>query len=134
MANRIAAAVVAHVQTDWQDMLAAFKKLLKTPQHLHLFFDWRGPDFKIVVRQSPQVWNELFDRLEDPIFRDILDTGSDEEMDADESDRGASSTRRKRSLPEAGMFVAITHFQRVFLIKCLESEDDVPDTTSKRRK
>ena len=102
-AQQVIAAVLDHLRKDWQDLLDAFQKLLHDDPSAGHWFSWNGPDFHVFCRDNTQVWTELEDLPDDPIYEQVSDEEQeDSDVGDDRSELGTIRSKRPLS-PHDGM-------------------------------
>jgi hypothetical protein len=96
-ARQVKKIVLNHFRKEWQDLLSSFEQLLKEdPSKCH-WFTWQGPPFRILPRDETQVWTEMEDWAEDPIYTDTPGMADDDDSDeVGEEDPEEGHTKRKR--------------------------------------
>jgi hypothetical protein len=102
-AKQVTGIVLDHIRNEWQDLLVAFEKTLKDDSTKSNWFTWKGPTFRIFRRDESQVWTEMLDWPEDPVYTAISGTEDDEDVGRlrdDHSDPETHSTRSKRPHPQ----------------------------------
>ena len=97
--KQIASLVLDHIRLEQPDLLQTFDHLLKQDPSNCQWFAWIGPDFKIFSRDGQQLWTELVDLPEDPIYR--AEKVSDYDMDGLEDDE-IITLKRPATPPEEG--------------------------------
>jgi hypothetical protein len=97
--------VLNHFRKEWQDLLGSFERLLnEDPSQCH-WFTWTGPAFNVLPRPDSQVWTELEDWPEDPVYMDMPGLGYDEDVDeVGEDDPEEAHSTRKRPPMTNGKF------------------------------
>jgi hypothetical protein len=83
--------VTTHIGTEWQDLLSGFEKLRSQDPSKGRSLTWDGPNFLVLARDDSQVWKELQDFPDDPVYGDsdeleVEDIGSDMVEDQSDSD------------------------------------------------
>ena len=96
-ARQVKTIVLNHFRKEWQDLLGAFERLLNEDPSKCQWFSWNGPNFHILPRDKTQVWTEVEDWSEDPVYTDIPGLGHDEDVDevGEEDPEEVHSTRKR---------------------------------------
>ena len=94
--KQVTAAVLDHIRKEWQDLLHAFEQLLNDdPSKCHWFI-WNGPKFHIFPCDESQVWTELQDLLNDPVYVQTSGEEQDEDASGAGDDESEPDVRPKR--------------------------------------
>jgi hypothetical protein len=105
--------VYSHIRSEWQDLLLPFERLCRNKGRAHKFV-WPH-DFRILRRDESQVWTELLDCLEDPIYTNTLMPEDDlSNTDGDTSDE---EPPMKRLVD--GAYACLYFFSKLFILYML---------------